>query len=308
VRCALVVIAVAAGCASKPPVVGDDLGGIEDELPGTCLDAGRPGADVEIRALDRDAVVFCSHAEASGAAPVCRKVELATGAMVEPSPVPPLAVPPEPADKVACTDHNVCHIDLCTGGTCKQLLPAAGEWFVRVARASDGRIAAGSYTAGQAAAVTVYDAKAVQTARFAVTWPIGDVVWLVNALSVMTSDGKDTRVGLFTADGDPLGLVGGDEGPIAVNDHVPMRVARTAYAWLSADAKTLAVHDVGKRVRGRIDLAITDLEPYVSAARGTPDGRVVIVLGGKRFGDVVIVEPGDGVMTTRPARRCDAPP
>jgi hypothetical protein len=304
VRCLPALFALAGACASRPPVVEEELEA-DDEWPGTCVGAGTAGTRVEIRAIDRDAITFCGTATTGGEPPVCRKVELATGAMIEPTPVPPLPAGPG-KELVNCTGHNECHLEVCADdGSCKRVDPVAGEWFVRAARGFDGRVAAGSQAPDQKAFVTVLDPAQVETARFAVAWPLGDVVWLVEALAVMTSNGQDTRVALYTPAGDPLGLVGGDDGPLAVDDHVPMRVARTAYAWLSADAMTLAVHDVRKRVRGRIDLQLTGVEPYVSAARGTPDGRVVIALGGARFGDIVVVEPGDGVVTTRPARRCD---
>lgn len=230
------VVAIAGGCGARPPPADDPLGGIEDELPGTCVDARTALAStvVDIRAIDRDAVIVCAGTT------VCRKVELETGAMVEPSP--------------------------------SQLGPAPPAH----------------------ATVAGFTARPGETA----------VARLGDAIYATRSDAAGVRGMLYAADGTLITMVGGDDAPIDVRRAMPMQVGLTEWAWLDAGGSVLAVHDIGRRIRARIDLGASGVGVGLSDARATPDGLVVIAYGGTRFGDIQIVETGDGVVTTFKARRC----
>ncbi len=238
-RGAALVVAFALGCGARQASPDDPLGGIEDELPGTCVDPRTALAStvVDIRAIDRDSVIVCAGTT------VCRKIELETGAMVEPSP--------------------------------SQLGPVTA-----VAAYGDG---GGAAPGPGETAIT----------------RLGDVLYTT------TSDATGVRGKLYAADGSLISMVGGDDAPIDVRRAVPMQVGVTEWAWLDASGSVLALHDVARRVRARIDLGASGVGVGLSDARATPEGLVVIALGGTRFGDLQLVETNDGVMTTLKARKCE---
>lgn len=286
-RRAALVVAIAAGCgggcgAPQPPP-DDGLAGIEDELPGTCIDPRTALAStvVDIRSIDRDAVIVCAGTT------VCRKIELATGAMVEPS---PSQVGPVVAPVHAAVDG---------------LALAAGETLEVAAKAPTGEVVALVGSGGKHE-IALWRADATPAGRFAPTiaGQVRDVAWLGGTIYATIADATAVRGMLYETDGTEIGVVGGDDAPFDVRRAQPMQVGRSQWAWLDADAGMVALHDMVRHTRARIVLGASGVDVGLSDARATPDGRVVIAYGGQRFGDLLVIETGDAVMKSIKARRC----
>jgi hypothetical protein len=287
---------VLAACGAKQPT--DDELGFEPmatiEMPGSCVTTRTPSTVASLFDPTSSEVLVCrAGASESG----CHKIELATGAMVEASPQIQSATYDQPA---AVIDNG--QLVVCWGQTvaCQRKDPDPGATWLG-AEIGDTQIAALSGSpAGKK--VSVFDRELTSATTFDVAPGAASVHWLGGVLYVVAKDGAATRGAIYGADGSSKGEVGGDR-PFDVGERAPVAVGKSRYAWLAADSASVAVHDVVASTRVRIDLE--DVATTIGAdIAATPDGRVIVALGGDRFGDIVIVDPGRGNVKNHRAKVC----
>lgn len=277
--------------------------------PATCIAAD---AEPVLITVEGDRLRQCA---SDGASLHCFATDLATGAWsAAPAPAGddrPRIVPPPGAPKVAISDQfaTVCHAD---GSACKKLTPGAevdpGLGLSAAANAAGSLAALGYYaddvwveTFDLATGKRIGRVKAGSKKSKCVTVDLlGDALVVVEAVC----GGSTTAAWLGTRAGKKIAPIGGAQ-PIDPSGHaVPLGGTRWAFSSASGDAVVVQDVKTGKVARR---ITVGKAVDSASAALVGDARRLVLVFGGSRAGDVTVVDPATGKITSYPGKRCAGP-
>jgi hypothetical protein len=234
----------------------------------------------------------------------CRAIDAASGAMA--MHYPERTAPP--ADPPHATVEPDGQLLVCwgQGATCLRKAPGPFETWLAVELSADGRGAALSAGEHDRRFVTILDHRLTTAGRFEVAARAKERGWWKDGrFLVRAADGDATRGHLYDADGTSRGAVGALGAGAAIDLGVgPVEVVPGTWAFLARDATAVAVHDLAHGDGVRIQLDVTGQAPGAADLARAGDGSLAVLLGGARYGDVLVVNIGDRTVTPRPATRC----
>ncbi|HEX3761947.1 MAG TPA: hypothetical protein VHW23_24775 [Kofleriaceae bacterium] len=243
----------------------------------------------------------------------CYAVNLQTGAVTA-APAPtgadrPQVMPAPDAPKVteAEADITVCHPD---GTACHKLVPKGqvdpGIGMTSAVNRAGTLAALGTQAANRQSQVETFDAA---TGKHLATFklPAKGGMCMFLGFAGDTLDITQSECGapggtewLATRAGKQIAPLGGN--PRITSNSPPVHVTGNTYAFATAAGDVVVLQDVvtGKVVRR---IAIDEAGPDAATLVGDAS-HLVLIYGGARAGDIVVVDVATGKVTPHPARRC----
>jgi hypothetical protein len=308
------VVAVLAGCGSKPPPAGGSSSTrtvTKDPEPPpkpVCVTPPEEVATIGNATSDGSQVQYCIGDKE------CFAVDLGTGTFHY------LIEPPKKAATRARVEAVTPKLDICNGASCTSLttkvMPGAAS--MRAATNGDGTYAVvllGDAPRGAGYAEVWDVAKTKKSAVFRYArgdFRCGEVAMLENTiyLSAQQCGQPAARAGLYALNGRKIANVGGRDFGTFGSAYV--HVSGSTWAFLEENANQVVLQDV---VKGKVLKTIDTAQLFDSsgAKMGTPgesalvrlaDGRLAVIAGSPATGSIATIDPTTGAIKVVNAPLC----